>query len=86
MERELERRVRRLENLVNESDFSYLDDSATLAADDLEYIENMLDKLDYESLKEAHIKSKYIGNQELSSALFKLAQSWIAAKQAISKL
>lgn len=85
MKSELEYRVSKLEKIINESDFSYLEDSADLASDYLIYIEDVLDKLDYNSLKDAHVKSKYIGNQELSNALFRLAQSWIAAKQAISK-
>jgi hypothetical protein len=86
MKNELEYRVNRLEKIINESDFTYLEDSANLACDYLIYIEDILDKIDYNSLKDMYTKSKYIGNQELSNALFRFAQCWIAAKQAVSKL
>lgn len=82
----LEARIAKLEQLLKESDYTYLDDSASAAADDLIFIEDVLDRLSYNELREMHMKSKDIGNERLSAALYKLAQCWIMCKREISNI
>ena len=86
MNKKLEARITKLERLLKESDYTYLDDSADAAADDLIFIEDTIDRLSYNELREMHMKSKNIGNERLSAALYKLAQCWIMCKREISNI
>jgi hypothetical protein len=83
MTNSLEARISKLERLIKESDYTYLEDSAEAAAEDLIYIEDYLNKFKYNDLKDIHGKSLNIGNTKLSTALYKMAQYWIIAKTAI---
>lgn len=83
MTNSLEARISKLERLIKESDYTYLEDSAEAAAEDLIYIEDYLNKFKYNDLKDIHKKSLNIGNTKLTAALYKMAQYWIIAKTAI---